>query len=487
MGCPPAPSSLRERASELRRGRAYALSVLFCINLFNYADRYVPAAVLPLLLADESMGITNTLAGIPQGAFTLVYMAVSPLVGHVVDVLGWKRTRVLAVGVVVWSLATAATALSTDFWSFLIARALVGVGEGTYVTVAPDLISDLFPPHRRGLALTLFSCAIPVGVALGYGIGGAVGSALGWRAAFLVLGLPGIIVAFACLTIHDPGRGVFDGGARSGFGAGASGGDRDALPWKDFLQQLVRNRVYMANLAGYILVVYALGAMAYWFPKFLVSERGVELAVATLIIGAGLMVGGLAGAFGGGFLAHWLQKRDAVRQPNFFVQGAAVGISVGFISLSLIFTELATIAVLFVVAELFLFGYQGPTMALCTNSVNSSVRARAVAMYQLLSHLLGDAVSPIVLGAMADSTGLTLAIWINLVPPIAIAAVIWLVAWRVTKESSYSADYGRVSQTLDFVNALALDSSDSESDAWGVGGESVSLEESDDDDGLLRL
>ena len=147
-----------------RSGARYAIVVLTAMNLLNYIDRYVPSAVKPLF--QRELGFTDAQTAYPLTAFVLVYMLTSPIFGSLADRM--SRKALIALGVALWSLATAGGALATGLATFILARALVGVGEAAYATIAPSLISDYFPPARRNRMLTVFYVAIPVGAALGF-------------------------------------------------------------------------------------------------------------------------------------------------------------------------------------------------------------------------------------------------------------------------------------------------------------------------------
>src|SRR5262249_34127165 len=162
------------------RAAYYGLAVVTLLNLLNYIDRFILAAVLPRMQSE--LGLTNTQAGLLATAFLLTYFVTSPVFG----VLGDRasRTRLMALGVAVWSVATAATGVMRNFVQLLVARSFVGVGEAAYATISPALLSDLFPRSQRGRAFAIFYVAIPVGAALGYVLGGVIEPHLGWRAAF---------------------------------------------------------------------------------------------------------------------------------------------------------------------------------------------------------------------------------------------------------------------------------------------------------------
>src|SRR5215510_7147384 len=187
-----------------RRAAYYGLVVVTLLNFLNYIDRYILAAVLPRMQSELSL--TNTQAGLLATAFLFAYFITSPIFGALGDRL--SRTRLMAVGVSAWSVATAATGIMRGFVQLMIARSCVEVGEAAYATISPALLSDYFPRSQRGRAFAIFYVAIPVGAAAGYLLGGAIEPALGWRAAFFVVGLPGVVMALLALTAPDPPRGA---------------------------------------------------------------------------------------------------------------------------------------------------------------------------------------------------------------------------------------------------------------------------------------
>lgn len=402
-------------------GARYAVVVLTAMNLLNYLDRYVPSAVKELVKAD--LHLTDAQTSLPLTSFVWVYMLASPIFGAMADRV--SRPKLIAIGVALWSLATAGAALATTFWVFLAARALVGVGEAAYATLTPPLLSDYYAPARRNRILTIFYVAIPVGSALGFALGGAVGQAYGWPAAFLVAGLPGLLAAGAALRIQDPPRGGWDGGAPA------------AQPsWPSALRELAANPVFVVAVAGYTAVTFAQGAMADWFPSFLVRnpDLGMDVGKAGMLVGASAVVGGLAGTTLGGWLADKLIGHT--RHPY-------LALSAG----SMIFAILSTLAALrlgsatgviaaMFLAQFFLWFYNGPINALIANSTGGELRARAFAVSILSIHLLGDSISPTIVGKLSDTLEAAgdvdhLGTSLLLIPAaMLVGTLIWAWGWR---------------------------------------------------------
>src|SRR4051794_2156561 len=191
-------------------GAGWALALLLAINLFNYIDRQILSATLPKIRLDAGIlrpddPWATTKLGALTTAFMVAYMLFSPVFGR----LGDKMSRWVLVGaaVLVWSLATGGTGLATSYLVLLFTRCLVGIGEAAYGPVAPAMLSDLYPVDHRGRVLSWFYVAIPVGSALGFVIGGQVAeTSLGWRGAFLVAVVPGLVLGTLCFFMKEPAR-----------------------------------------------------------------------------------------------------------------------------------------------------------------------------------------------------------------------------------------------------------------------------------------
>src|SRR5277367_588429 len=201
---------VEQKQRSLRASANYGLAILAFINLFSYLDRYVVSGVLESL-KQSNLGLTDTNLGSLMSGFLIVYTVLAPVFGALGD--RRSRPRLIALGVACWSVATALSGFAVNYLTLFLARAAVGVGEAAYVTIAPSLLSDYFPVRQRGRIMAIFFCAIPVGSALGYVVGGLVDKHYGWRMAFFIAGGPGLLLAALCLLLRDPPRGSQDGDA----------------------------------------------------------------------------------------------------------------------------------------------------------------------------------------------------------------------------------------------------------------------------------
>jgi MFS family permease len=345
--------------------------------------------------------------------FIVVYMVASPFFG----VLGDKgsRPRLLALGVFVWSLATAAAGLARSFASLFAARAAVGIGEAAYGTIAPSLLADYFSKEKRGRVYAIFFCAIPVGSALGYIVGGYADAHLGWRSAFFVAGLPGLLLALLALTLPDPPRGASDAGEAPPEGVSPDAG------WRSYLS-LAKNRPFRIAVLGYAAYTFGIGGMAFWMPAFLERVRGVPKEAATVQFGLVVVVTGFVGTFAGGFVGDALLKRT--KEAYLWVSGVATLAAVPFAFLALTASSPSVYLPSLVVAQLLVFASTGPINSAIVNDVLPWQRATAVAACNFTIHVLGDVPSPPLLGALSDSTSLQSAV---LLVPVAflVGGAIW--------------------------------------------------------------
>src|SRR5215472_15183209 len=230
---------MRAETHKLNRGAAYyGLTIVTLLNLLNYIDRYILAAVLPRMQTELSL--SNSQAGLLATAFLVTYFLTSPFFGALGDRL--SRTRLMALGVAAWSIATAVTGFMRSFVQLMVARSFVGIGEASYATISPALLTDYFPREKRGRAFSIFYVAIPLGAAAGYLLGGFIEAALGWRAAFYIVGLPGIAMGLLALTAADPPRGSTEDVVEK---AGPQ-------PVAAVLRGLCMNFAYVGTVLGYV-------------------------------------------------------------------------------------------------------------------------------------------------------------------------------------------------------------------------------------------
>ena len=389
-----------------RRG----LVVLTLINLFNYLDRWIVAALAESMKHSE-LRLSDAQLGSLMTGFLIVYMLAAPLFGWLGDKR--SRTRLLGLGVGIWSIATALAGLARNYVGLFAARAAVGIGEAAYGTISPALLADYFPREKRGRVFAIFFAAIPIGSALGYIVGGLVDRYFGWRQAFFVAGIPGLILAALALRLYDPPRGSQDALEEH------ASGSRNAY------RTLVRNRPYVLTVLGYAAYTFAIGALAFWTPSFLERARGIPKAHATVQFGAIVVVTGFVGTYTGGWLGDRLLRVS--RQAYLWVSGVATLLAAPLTLAALAAPQPIVYWPAIVAAELCLFASTGPVNSAIVNVVSPHIRATAVALSIFAIHVLGDVPSPSLVGVISDARSLGQAM---LIIPVAVlvGGLIWTYA-----------------------------------------------------------
>jgi MFS family permease len=415
-----APQTTTSDGTQPMPGARLALLLLLSINLFNYIDRQVLAALeLPIQRtlfpndpitgeepadAKENMGMLAT-------AFMVSYMLLAPVFGWLGD--RWSRWPLVGIGVVLWSLASGASGLAATFAALLLTRCFVGVGEAAYGPVAPTIISDLYPIKIRGYVLAWFYMAIPVGSALGYVLGGLIFKLTGdWRHAFFVVVPPGLLLGLWCFFMRSPRRGQ----------AETSQQPHRHARLADY-KHLLRNRSYVLNTLGMTAMTFAIGGIGFWMPHYVAEARGYgELGTVNIIFGGIVVVAGLGATLLGGILGDRLRERFP--GSYFLVSGTAM--LVGFPLLLLVLVVPFPWAWIFVFLAVFcLFFNTGPTNTILANVTHPAVRASAFALNIFVIHALGDAISPWVIGAIASRQGFNVAFAVMSVL-ILVGGLLWL-------------------------------------------------------------
>ena len=381
--------------------RRYALGLLLAVNLLNYIDRQVLFAVFPLIKID--LHITDTELGFLGSAFMLSYLLLAPLFGWLGD--RWSRVKLASGGLVVWSLATALAGFAPGYRTLLAARATVGVGEASFGTVSPGLIADFFAKEQRGQILSWFYVAIPVGSALGYLMGGVLGQRFGWHAAFLMVGLPGLLLAVPIALLRTPPRGGDDAAITPLPGHGATG-----------YASLFRNRSFVCNTIAMAAMTFAIGGLAQWIPSFLYRMHSLDVEKGNTLFGATTVLAGILGTLAGGWLGDRWQKKSS--KGYLLVSGWGFLIGTPFVAWAILAPSLAACMTAIFVAEFFLFLNTGPLNTVIINVTPAAMRAMAFAVNIFFIHALGDAVSPSILGWLSDQWGLRSAL---LITPFAMA------------------------------------------------------------------
>ncbi len=428
----------------MRNSPRTLLVLLTALNFVNYLDRYEMAAVLENVRRD--MALSNLQAGLLGTVFLASFLVTAPLFGALGDRM--PRKNLLLFGAVVWSLATVATGLARNVPMLFLARAFVGIGEASFTTLAPTVIDDVAPEHRRTRWLAIFHIAAPVGSALGYIVGGFVAQHWGWHAAFFVGGLPGLILGVMVLASHEPER--------------RSAGKVFQGSLAQTVRALFGRRDYRMVVMGYVAQTFAVGAFAFWAPAFLIKRFGASLGKANFTFGLVTVVAGLLATLCGGWVGDRAQARAEARvrgmpatppasaHENLADADLEAAVTVARNRALMRVSALAALPaaglalacflapnqpIFFVLAFLTEFGVffsNAPINAALLRTVPAELRGRAMAYAIVAIHLFGDLWSPALIGLLADYFGDSQVQFAMMPLPLAFAAagIIWLLGSR---------------------------------------------------------
>ena len=375
-----------------RSYRNFVLGVLVIAYIFAFIDRQLMTILLEPIKAE--FGASDTAMGFLAGfAFALFFATLGVPVARLAD--KWSRRNVLAISMVIWSAMTALCGLTATFWQMALARVGVGIGEAGGTPPSHSLIASYFPPEQRSTAMGIFGSGTQIGVLIGMFGGAVIAEQMGWRWAFFVFGLPGVLIGgLVALVVKEPAKKV---------PAKAASIVSDlARLWQIPAFATIAFAAGFTALAGY--------GMGTWFPSFLMRVHGLSLTEAGLILGVVGTLGALVGAILGGILCDRLAARDARWQLRLPSVGA--GLSVIFLGLFLLWPEteqwrLGDFRVPVAVVFLFIGGvvsafWIGPTYAAVQTLTPSHLRSQASALLLLLLNLIGMGLGPVTVGVLSD-------------------------------------------------------------------------------------
>jgi MFS family permease len=376
-----------------RRQAWFALGVLFAINLMNFYDRQIIGAVMEPIrkdwnLSDKDVGILGT-------AFVLVYAAVGVPLGRLSD--RFSRARILSGGITVWSLLTAASGAAWSYGSMFAARLGVGIGEASCAPAANSLVGDLFPPQQRARALAIFMLGLPLGIFFSNWLSGTISQFSGWRTAFYVACIPGLICAVLTLFIREPQRGEAE--RRADESAPAAMPQRPGSP---YLLILCTPTIVWIVLSGALhnFNMYALNGFV---PALIGRYYGLTNKNAGLVAGVILGAVGIVGLLGGGWVADRAQRLR--RNGRLFVAGAAMLLSAPclFIGVSQPPGHMQSFMAWVGLGVMLMYVYYAGVYAAIQDVVEPSLRGTAMALYFFVMYVLGGAFGTYVLGWLSDS------------------------------------------------------------------------------------
>lgn len=365
--------------------------IFFGLNLLNYADRQVLYAVFPLLQTD--LQLTDLQLGALASVFMLVYMVYAPVMGFLAD--RFSRSRLAGFSALLWSGATLACALAKNYVSLLVPRALIGVGEGGFTTIAQPFLAEQYPKEKHAFVLALFGLALPIGSALGYVLGGWLGQHWGWRIAFMAAGVPGVFLGLlAWFYIKDHVR------------DNQPACKRPTL--KDYVP-LFQNKPFLSICMSQAMMTFVMGGLAAWMPTYLHRYLNMPVSQAGGWFGALVIVCGAAGTFTGGKLAAF----GITRGWHIYYKLTAYSFlaALPFCWAALVAAKSCVVLIGLGVALFLLFLPTGAIAAALVASTSEKIRSMAFAVNIFIIHLLGDAISPTLVGWISDQWSLKAAVF----------------------------------------------------------------------------
>src|SRR5437899_1716778 len=365
---------------------AFTLLVLLGVNTMNFFDRQVPGAVAEPLR--KELHLTDAQLGWLTPAFLMLYAVVGIPLGRWADV--GRRTRILAVGVTIWSILTAASGLAWNFASLFAARLGVGVGEASCAPTANSLIGDLFPRERRGRAIAVFMLGLPLGLGMSSFVSGYVAHDWGWRAAFFVAAIPGLLLGILSLWIPEPKR----GGAEEHHPPVAY---RQGSPVRAVLRIPTMWWIILSG-ALHNFNMYAIGT---FLAPFLQRHHELTTKQAGYFSAAVYGVGGM-GIFLGGWASDWVVRRRVAGRLEVSVLSALIATPCVFFALQQPARHVWAFAAWMVPAFMLLYVYYSGVYAAIQDIIEPELRGTAMAVYFFAMYLLGGALGPVVTGGLSD-------------------------------------------------------------------------------------
>lgn len=369
--------------------KAYVLLALTGVYTFNFIDRQILVILQEsikkeLLLSDTQLGLLTGLA------FVFFYVGLGIPIARLAD--RYNRKNIVAFSLGLWSLMTAVCGLATNYLQLFLARVGVGIGEAGGSPPSHSMISDYFPPNKRATALAIYSMGVYLGILVGYSGGGWIDQNYGWRAAFFILGIPGVLYGVILFfTVKEPVRGQSEPEKKL---------DDATIPLMETIKLLVKKKtfLYLAFAAG--IHCYASYGVGNFFPSFLIRVHQMDIAQVGLWMGITAGFGGMIGTFLGGYLADKLGTRDLRWYLWIIVISEIAVLTPSFLAF---FSPSVTVVLSsFFLIALFHAIFLGPCLAVTHNLVDARSRALASAILFFILNLIGLGLGPLGIGLLSD-------------------------------------------------------------------------------------
>ena len=371
-----------------RGARRYSMVILAIVYMFNFVDRQILAILLPQIR--DEFGTSDAYLGFLAGtAFALFYVILGVPVAQYAD--RCNRRNLIAASVALWSAMTAVSGLAANIWQLTAARIGVGIGEAGCSPPAHSMIADYYPPEKRSTAMGFYTLGISAGIMTAYLAGGWVAQNIGWREAFFVVGIPGLLLAVVVrFTVKEPQRGASEGREASGRTARLAEVVRFLATRRSF--------IHMATAAG--LSTFVGYSIIGFLPSFMVRSFDMELAQLGVWLGLILGISGGAGFFFGGYFADRLGRGSQQKALNFIA--ATILLSAGLLALMFLAKSSAMALLLFILPAATMNVYLAPVLAQAQSLVALRMRATTAALVLLIINVIGLAFGPLITGLLSD-------------------------------------------------------------------------------------
>jgi MFS family permease len=373
----------------------YVFILLFLLYMFDYADRMVVNSMFTSIQKDWH--ISDTQCG---WLVSVIYLAIGILtfpVSIIVD--RWSRTKTIGIMAIVWSLATALCAITGNYVQLFMARIMIGFGEAGYAPGGSALISGMYPIEKRSKMMGLWNASIPLGSAIGVGMGGIIAQSLGWKHAFGLVAVPGLIIAILFLFVKDYKTVDLSFVDKSN--------NKIRMEKKDMIHEFLSKPSVLFTYFGMAAVVFVTTAIIVWLPKYFEVERSMEPKTAGSLAGAVMLLALIGAPLGGFLIDKWRKTEPRARllfpAVSTFVSGVLL-----FISLTLLkgTGQLVTLFIFGVLIMTFIAG----AAAVTQDVIHPGLRATSYAIAVAVQNLVGSFTAPIVLGKISDLTNIKTAL-----------------------------------------------------------------------------
>src|SRR5664279_99737 len=403
----------------------YVFMLLFLLYMFDYIDRMVVTSMFTSI--ERDWGISHTQSGLLVSAVYWAIVLLTFPISILVD--RWSRTKTIGVMAIMWSLATALCALTGNFVQLIMARMLIGVGEAGYAPGGSAMISGLYPVDKRARMMGLWNASIPLGSAIGVLLGGIIAAKLGWKHAFGIVAVPGMIVAILFLFVKDyktVDLSFFD-----------KNSNKVKMESKDILKEFITKPSVLLTYLGMAAVVFVTTSMLTWLPTYFEKMRNIPQETAGKMASS-VMVLALIGAPLGGYLTDiWRKSKSNAR---LLFPATTSFLSAVVLFLALVMFKGTIQYVLFLVFGVLVLAFISGAASVTQDVIHPGLRATSYAIAVVVQNLLGASTAPVVMGKIYDLTNIQTALSILPVILFVGASLFWL------GSKHYARDLGRVAQ-----------------------------------------